>query len=208
MCRGEETNRVTNNIETPPTTPDGFKSTLTTSAANIMNPKSNIIFNDTKVSSGPNIKHEATTKLSSKNTINNESSRKKDPLYICTKESASFDTEVLFPFEGMEDTDAASQQLLCSSEDTDGSDTDDSSQNEEVHMPRGQRDGHAALAKSLPVIVPAFPSIVRRAVQDQDDEQLPTDPHNIRASMKALAKSVNSDTVFGDLPRPRFSTQI
>jgi len=38
--------------------------------------------------------------------------------------------------------------------------------------------------------------------------QLPTDPHNIRASMKALAKSVNSDTVFGDLPRPRFSTQI
>jgi len=50
--------------------------------------------------------------------------RKKDPLYICTKESASFDTEVLFPFEGMEDTDIANQQLLCSSEDTDESDTD------------------------------------------------------------------------------------
>lgn len=36
----------------------------------------------------------------------------------------------------------------------------------------------------------------------------PLDPHNIRASIKALAKSVHGDPVFGDLPRPRFSTQI
>ena len=36
----------------------------------------------------------------------------------------------------------------------------------------------------------------------------PMDPHNIQASIKALAKSVHGDTVFGDLPRPRFSTQI
>ncbi|XP_024892781.1 uncharacterized protein LOC112468177 isoform X2 [Temnothorax curvispinosus] len=208
-CRGEETSRITNNIETPPTTPDGFKGSLTTSTANTVNPKSNIIFNDTKVSSGPNVKHETTTRHSSESTINNESSRKKDPLYICTKESASFDTEALFPFEGMEETDAASQQLLWSSEE--GSDTDDSSQNEGIHMPRGQRDGHSTLAKSLPVTVPVFPSIGHRAVQNQDDDQLPTDPldpHNIRASIKALAKSVHGDTVFGDLPRPRFSTQI
>jgi len=39
-------------------------------------------------------------------------------------------------------------------------------------MPRCQRDGHSTLAKSLPVIVPVFPSIVRRAVQDQDDDQV------------------------------------
>lgn len=38
-------------------------------------------------------------------------------------------------------------------------------------MPRGQRDGHSTLAKSLPVTVPAFPSI-RRAVQDQNDDQV------------------------------------
>ncbi|XP_011704657.1 PREDICTED: uncharacterized protein LOC105459964 isoform X1 [Wasmannia auropunctata] len=208
VCKGEETNTATSNIETPPTTPDGFKSTLTISAANTKNSKSNIISNDTKVSSGPNIKHETTVRHSSKSTINNKSSRKRDQLYICTKESSSFDTEVLFPFEEMENTDATSQQLLYSSEDTDGSDMDDSSQNEEIHMSRGQRDGHSTLAKSLPVVVPVFPSIVHRAVQDQDDDQLPTEPHNIRASMKALAKSVNSDTVFGDLPRPRFSTQI
>lgn len=39
-------------------------------------------------------------------------------------------------------------------------------------MPRGQRDGHSTLAKSLPVIVPVFPSIVRHTIQDQDDDQV------------------------------------
>ncbi|KAL0125431.1 hypothetical protein PUN28_004509 [Cardiocondyla obscurior] len=208
VCRGEETSKVTDNIETPPMTPDGFKGSLTTSAANIVKPNSNVIFNDTKVPSGPNVKHETATKHPSKSTINNKNLKKKDPVYICTKESASFDTEALFPFEGIEDsTDAVNQQLWSS----EGSDTDDSTQNEGIRMPRGQRDGHSTLAKSLPVTVPVFPSIVHRTVQDQDDDQLPTDPldpHNIRASIKALAKSVHGDTVFGDLPRPRFSTQI
>jgi hypothetical protein len=70
VCKGEETNKVTNNIETPPTTPDGFKSTLTTSAATTVNPKSNIIFNDTEVSSGQNVKHETPIKDSPKSNIN------------------------------------------------------------------------------------------------------------------------------------------
>jgi len=56
--------------------------------------------------------------------LQNENSKKRNTVYISTKESTSFDTEVLFPFEGMEDTDTATQQLLSSSEDTDGSDTD------------------------------------------------------------------------------------
>lgn len=51
----------------------------------------------------------------------------------------------------------------------------DSNQNEGIHKPRGQRDGHSTLAKSLPVTVPVFPSIVHRAVQDQDDDQVKPD---------------------------------
>jgi len=39
-------------------------------------------------------------------------------------------------------------------------------------MPRSQRDGHSTLAKSLPVIVPVFPSIVHHTIQDQDDDQV------------------------------------
>ncbi|XP_014480476.1 PREDICTED: uncharacterized protein LOC106747449 isoform X2 [Dinoponera quadriceps] len=207
VCKGEETSRVTNNIETPPTTPDSFKNTLTTSAANMVDgPKSTVALDDTKVLAGSNVKHETAPRHFS-NSANNESTKKKKPLYICTKRSVSFDTETMFTLDGVEDTDAPNQ--IQSSEEE--SDTDDSGQDEGIHMPKSQRDGHSTLAKSLPVTVPAFPSMIRRRVQDQDDDQLPGDPfdpNNIRASIKALAKSVHGDTIFGDLPRPRFSTQI
>lgn len=43
-----------------------------------------------------------------------------------------------------------------------------------------------------------------RFVQD-----FPQNPQDIAASIKALAKSVHGEhNVFGDLPRPRFSTQL
>lgn len=199
ICKGEEITRLTNNIETPPVTPDSFTTSLTTSATNTVN-TSQIVSNETKIIANSNVKHETGAKYSS-NPLINGSIDKKDRIYIYTKEPTSFDTEALFPLEGMEDTLNADQ--VQSSEE--GSDTDDSGQDEGIHMPRGQRGGHPTLAKSLPVSVPSFPSFVRRTVQDQDDDQLsrdPHDPHNIRASIKALAKSVHGDTVFGDLPRP------
>lgn len=70
MCRGEETNRVTSDVETSPIIPDSFKNTLTTSAANTVNPKSNLIFNDMKISTDLNVKREITTKQSSKGSTN------------------------------------------------------------------------------------------------------------------------------------------
>ncbi|CAD1480628.1 unnamed protein product [Heterotrigona itama] len=203
ICKGEE--RLTDNIETPPTTPDSFTTSLTTSTTNTVN-TSQIVSNETKIIANSNVKYETGAKNSS-NSLVNGNVDKKDRIYIYTKESTNFDTEALFPLEGMEDT-LNTDQVQSSEE---GSDTDDSGQDEGIHMPRGQRGGHPTLAKSLPVSVPPFPSFVRRTVQDEDDDQLsrdPHDPHNIRASIKALAKSVHGDTVFGDLPRPRFSTQI
>lgn len=38
--------------------------------------------------------------------------------------------------------------------------------------------------------------------------QYAEDNVDIAASIKALAKSVHGEAIFGDLPRPRFSTQI
>ncbi|XP_017875610.1 uncharacterized protein LOC108622323 isoform X2 [Ceratina calcarata] len=203
ICKGEETTRLTSNIETPPTTPDSFTTNLTTSTENTIN-MSQVISNETKIFTDPIVIPKTGAKLSP-NPLVNGSIDNKDRLYIYTKEPTSFDTEALFPLEGMEDG-LNTNQAQSSDE---GSDTD--GQDEGIHMPRGQRGGHPTLAKSLPVSVPSFPSFVRRNVQDQDDDQLsidPHDPHNIRASIKALAKSVHGDTVFGDLPRPRFSTQI
>lgn len=115
---------------------------------------------------------------------------------------SSFDTEGLFDLEGMDDN---ATEVMPSEED---SDTDDSGSHDEgIHIPRSR--GVLNLAKSLPVNVPSYVHIEKKAIMDTDDEQLPQDPIDIAASIKALAKSVHGDAnVFGDLPRPRFSTQI
>jgi len=115
----------------------------------------------------------------------------------------SLDTEGLFDLEGMEEMPTES---FHSEEETD---TDDSGSHDEgIHIPRG-RGTHNNLAKSLPVNVPAFLPQDKKLSDDRNDERLPQDPLDIAASIKALAKSVHGDAdVFGDLPRPRFSTQI
>lgn len=206
ICKGDETSRLTNNIETPPTTPDSFTNSLSTSTTNTVNTTSQVVRSDPKIITNSAAKQEINIKNSPSPPVNG-SIDKQDLTYMYNKRANSFDAEALFPLEGMDDT--LTNDPLHTSEE--GSDTDDSGQDEGIHMPRGQRGGHPTLAKSLPVSIPSFPSFVRRTVQDQDNDQLsrdPHDPHNIRASIKALAKSVHGDTVFGDLPRPRFSTQI
>ncbi|KAK2579823.1 hypothetical protein KPH14_007509 [Odynerus spinipes] len=202
LFNGEELNRVPNNTETSQQASDNNKGSITTSISNEKITKSNRTTNDAAYIIHTDVKCD-TTVMSSDVHINS-SIEKKD---VYAKEPNSFDTEALFPLEGMEDT--LTPDHLRSSEEE--SDTDDSGQDEGIHMHRGQRGGHPTLAKSLPVSVPVFPAFTRRMIPDQDDDQRsrdPLDPHNIRASIKALAKSVHGDTVFGDLPRPRFSTQI
>ncbi|KAF7991441.1 hypothetical protein HCN44_008753 [Aphidius gifuensis] len=143
-------------------------------------------------------------KKSGNSLINKLVNKNDKKLKTISNDNDFYDNGALFPLEGMDDTlnvDAANLS-------TDESDTD--GQDEGIHIPRGQRIGQSTLAKSLPVTVPNF-SFVRRTLHDQDEDLLPMDqldPHDIRASIKALAKSVHGDTVFGDLPRPRFSTQI
>ncbi|XP_024940672.1 uncharacterized protein LOC107267567 isoform X2 [Cephus cinctus] len=207
ICNNENSAKSTNDLETPPATPEGFKETVTSSMGNtINNTRAHLVSNDTKFITGANIRHQAATKHPASLHINGSIDRR-EPLKVFSREPSSLDAEALFPLEGMDDT-LPCEQLHQSDEE---SDTDDSGHDEGIHIPRGQRGGHPTLAKSLPVSVPAFPSYVRRNMQDQDDDRLsrdPLDPHNIRASIKALAKSVHGDTVFGDLPRPRFSTQI
>lgn len=93
-------------------------------------------------------------------------------------------------------------------------------------------------AKSLPIEIANSPMAARSYLEDSEEEVSPTKPANpillllslykrninccfccmlqhvrdyavdIAASIKALAKSVHGEAVFGDLPRPRLRSQI
>lgn len=68
----------------------------------------------------------------------------------------------------------------------------------------------SSIAKSLPISMPATRAPFKTTEDDFDE--LPEDANiDIAASIKALARSVHGEAIFGDLPRPRkpkFTTQI
>lgn len=118
----------------------------------------------------------------------------------------SIDSEGLFQLEEMEDPYPSTVIENDSDNDVDSSKTDG------AQIPRSKSQ-QCSIAKSLPVMIPTFMSQMRnRTVEEEHDEYVLQEkedhPSDIAASIKALAKSVHGDTVFGDLPRPRFSTQI
>uniref|UniRef100_A0A1B6GHX9 Uncharacterized protein n=1 Tax=Cuerna arida TaxID=1464854 RepID=A0A1B6GHX9_9HEMI len=118
----------------------------------------------------------------------------------------SVDAEGLFDLDGMDGLDDNTTETFPS-EDEELSDTDDSGSHDEgIHIPRHVT---TVYAKSLPVNVPTFMSqLGSEDSPNQQDYGDSEDPMDIAASIKALAKSVHGDAVFGDLPRPRFSSQI
>ncbi|KAJ1521497.1 hypothetical protein ONE63_003162 [Megalurothrips usitatus] len=113
------------------------------------------------------------------------------------------DSEGLFQLDGMDENPPTTFQ----SEDETDTEADSESQDDGNHMSRMQASV-SNLAKSLPVSVPVFPGARNHGNDVEEDQLLPHDPMDIAASIKALARSVHGDTVFGDLPRPRFSSQI
>ncbi|KAH8296959.1 hypothetical protein KR044_002084, partial [Drosophila immigrans] len=76
---------------------------------------------------------------------------------------------------------------------------------------------YANFARSLPVEIANSPLVERMNNNAnnnnnnnvvQDDEEVLDNTVDIAASIKALAKSVHGEAVFGDLPRPRLRSQI
>ncbi|XP_067626749.1 uncharacterized protein PRAS40 [Eurosta solidaginis] len=63
-------------------------------------------------------------------------------------------------------------------------------------------------AKSLPIEIANSPMTVGRSYMNVVDEDDLDNTVDIAASIKALAKSVHGEAVFGDLPRPRMRSQI
>ncbi|XP_050306083.1 uncharacterized protein LOC126743153 [Anthonomus grandis grandis] len=68
-------------------------------------------------------------------------------------------------------------------------------------------------AKSLPVDIPIFSHSLRSKnsrseAEDGSDDHSENEQIDIAASIKALARSVHGDAIFGELPRPKFSTHF
>lgn len=128
---------------------------------------------------------------------------KKKPLVPKSSLDDSFDTEGVFLLDGFEGDSADNDQNDDS--DSDGLSSILDSEDSAAYQPR--KMGVAQLAKSLPIPVPQF--MENEANQHNDplfgSPQVPTD---IAASMKALAKSVHGEAIFGELPPPRFSTHL
>ncbi|KAK9679375.1 Proline-rich AKT1 substrate 1 [Popillia japonica] len=141
-----------------------------------------------------------------KSIVNNKSpSKKRNSSFSYSRSMSayenSYDAEIFFPLEDMQDEPTLEQSDF---EDSDQEDIpkDDSSDSIQRQKQSSQ------LAKSLPVNIPVFMSAYQNHLSEDNDDDLPDESMDIAASIKALAKSIQGGTVFGELPRSRFSSQI
>lgn len=122
----------------------------------------------------------------------------------------SYETDCMFDIDGMENDNSPLSNALSDEEEL-GFDESISNNNEDgMYIPSRQLAGkNGSIARSLPISMPQLMTQFR--TNEEDFEEMNEDNVDIAASIKALARSVHGDTVFGDLPRPqiqRFSTQI
>lgn len=123
---------------------------------------------------------------------------------------ASYETDCMFDIDGMENENSPLSNTLSDEEEL-GFDESVGNNNEDgIYIPSRQLGRqNSSIARSLPISMPQVMTQFR--TNEEDFEELTEDNVDIAASIKALARSVHGDTVFGDLPRPqiqRFSTQI
>lgn len=124
-----------------------------------------------------------------------------------TQPSAKATDESIFFFEMDEMPNARSNQHNNAMSDVEESDTDDSVTDVDTsHQRYAGRPKSLNIAQSLPVSMPVIAT--NRDIVHADYDEYSDENVDIAASIKAIAKSVHGEGVFGDLPRPRFSTEI
>ncbi|XP_045482977.1 uncharacterized protein LOC123687164 [Harmonia axyridis] len=122
-------------------------------------------------------------------------------------ETNEFD-DMMFPFDGLDDKPSDNEEFG----DVDSSDIEEATKEIDRYQSR-VRSSSIKIAKSLPMDIPAFLKPKKSHTvdfdTDEDDDSIPKNSNiDIAASIKKLAKSVHGSEIFGDLPRPRFSTQL
>ncbi|XP_055854777.1 uncharacterized protein LOC129918325 [Episyrphus balteatus] len=123
------------------------------------------------------------------------------------------DGDCLFELEGVESYSMAPRSSIpqnMSDVEESAEDAEDALAELEAAIPipgnHAKKQNMRDFARSLPI---AIANSVNEGtlITDSDDDIL-EDNVDIAASIKALAKSVHGDAVFGDLPRPRLKSQI
>ncbi|XP_058829555.1 uncharacterized protein LOC131688937 [Topomyia yanbarensis] len=125
-------------------------------------------------------------------------------------DSNSFESDCMFDIDGMENDKSPLSNTLSDEEELGFDDSIGNNNDDGIYIPSRQLGRqNSSIAKSLPISMPQVMTQFR--TNEEDFEEMTEDNVDIAASIKALARSVHGDTVFGDLPRPqiqRFSTQI
>ncbi|XP_058457764.1 uncharacterized protein LOC131434726 isoform X2 [Malaya genurostris] len=121
-----------------------------------------------------------------------------------------FESDCMFDIDGMENDKSTLSNNFSDEEDLGFDDSVGNNNDDGIYIPSRQLGRqNSSIAKSLPISMPQ--AMTQFRVNEEDFEEMSEDNVDIAASIKALARSVHGDTVFGDLPRPqiqRFSTQI
>lgn len=124
--------------------------------------------------------------------------------------TSSFDSDCMFDIDGMENDKSSLSNTFSKEEEYDDDEPCGNNNEDGIYIPSRQLGRqYSSIAKSLPISMPQ--AMAQFRANEEDFDEVNEDNVDIAASIKALAKSVHGDTVFGDLPRPqiqRFSTQI
>uniref|UniRef100_A0A182Y1T7 Uncharacterized protein n=1 Tax=Anopheles stephensi TaxID=30069 RepID=A0A182Y1T7_ANOST len=123
-----------------------------------------------------------------------------------------FDSDCLFDIDGMENDKTPPPDAISDEEPSDYDEIPDNNNRTEggIVIPRHQYGRQtSSIAKSLPISMPKKMAPFR--ANEDDLDEMAEDTVDIAASIKALAKSVHGEAVFGDLPRrqiQKFTSQI
>lgn len=219
-------------METPPATPDNTPMSIGNSPPLGVAP-SNVGFFNKKVASVQQQQQQSQSTPTPKSAASilkhsNSSFGLQSGSFI----ESSLDSDGIFDLDGMNDPDAdvfnrpaspsEGNDLHTDDDEEEKNQSDEENDNFDVKNQnpgpgmkmtsnRYTNNHHSSIAKSLPITMPTsaintFRSAEKKIKKQQQEEEL-----DIAASIKALARSVHGDSIFGDLPqprRPKFITDI
>lgn len=128
------------------------------------------------------------------------------------QQQSMFDSDCMFDIDGMENDKTPPPDDITDEEECEYNDESNDNNNLAdggILIPRQYGRQTSSIAKSLPISMPK--KMAPYLSNEEDLDEVLEDTVDIAASIKAIAKSVHGEAVFGDLPRrqiQKFTSQI